>query len=72
MTNKFDLLAPLAECPDPAFDELWAHLRAKIPALAEEGGTLEMPYAGLKKAVKFAFVAGGVAAAEKLTGGPVL
>ncbi len=63
--KNYDHLAPLIQQENPAFEEFFADMVAKIPAL-KCLGKLEMPPAGFKAALKAAYVAGDDDAMQRL------
>jgi hypothetical protein len=63
--KNYDHLAPLIQQDNPAFEEWFADMVSKIPALRGRG-KLEIPVAGFKSALKAAYVAGDSDAIERI------
>lgn len=57
MKDYSQIVARVAE-ENPDFEEFFADMVARLPALKGRRGTLEMPTAGFKRALKTAYLAG--------------
>lgn len=69
MPTNYDHLAPLIEQENPAFEEFYADMVRKVPALRGRGA-IEVPPAGFKRALKAAYVAGDYDAIQRLLNSP--
>jgi len=68
--SSYDHIVAKIDEPNPDFEAFYADMRSRIPALQGRGGTLEIPTAGFKKALKSAYLAGDHDAILRLINSP--
>ncbi|ACB76674.1 hypothetical protein [Opitutus terrae] len=67
--KSYDHLAPLIDQENSAFEEFYADMVTKIPALRGKGA-ITVPPAGFKRALKAAYLAGDHDAIQRLINSP--
>jgi|GEM_PF-7087741 len=65
MPEKYAHLAEQLDQPNEAFEEFFADMVKRIPAL-QGRGPVDIPVAGFKKALKAAYIIGGADTLEQL------